>query len=754
MPSNSVLVNNREALASAFRNLKGGETIILSDGDYGDLRLSRLSFDQPVTIKGGAFSSVTLIGVKGIRLDEPTIAFAPSSTSTSQSQAVRIASSQDISITNATIVGGLSVNGVPKDATELDKTGNVLGLPVGQGINISFSSGVTVSGSDISWFHKGIVMNASASVTIADNKIHDLRTTPISGSVTSDLTITGNHTFNSNPWNYGGDGDHGDRIHIWTDKVAIKGLVISNNVLEQGTGAPMLGIYLDDNNKGLGFVDAVISGNRLTDGQGQGVLLENVRGVVADNTLVWSGSGNAINNTPRFDIKSGSRDLILSGNSGPISVREGVRDIQVANHTGSVNIDKDLSADALDSIVFDFQAVTARDSFTLNDRTRDLIYTGSGDFYGTGNALANWIVGGAGNDVLIGNGGADVLEGRMGNDSYYVDNLAQTIIDTGGIDTVYSRIGWKLQNGLENLIYTSSIGAVLEGNRSNNNIIGGPGDDTLVANGGRDTLQGGLGNDIYVLDNARHSIVDAGGNDTVQISTSFTLPDDIENLTLTGDGDIDGTGNQLDNLIRGNAGSNVLNGGAGADIMFGGNGNDTYIVDNIGDRCIEIVNGLDSGGIDQIRTFLNGFKLDRGIENLTFVGTGDFTGIGNDLDNTIIGGAGRDFLSGLDGNDTLIGGLLNDILNGGAGADILTGGAGNDIFVFAKGEANGDTITDFNGRGSALGDSIQFVGWGAGSTFTQTSSPNIWKVTDGVDQSVAYLTISAPIHPTDFSFIG
>ena len=65
------------------------------------------------------------------------------------------------------------------------------------------------------------------------------------------------------------------------------------------------------------------------------------------------------------------------------------------------------------------------------------------------------------------------------------------------------------------------------------------------------------------------------GLDTVQSSITYTLGAEIENLTLTGNGSINGTGNALDNVLTGNSGNNTLNGGAGADTLIGGTGTDT-----------------------------------------------------------------------------------------------------------------------------------------------------------------------------------
>ena len=750
MTMTTIQASTLGGLLTALSQATGGETIQLAPGDYGAITLNRFNFSVPVTIVGGSFSSMVVTVSSGLNFEGTTVNFVPNAASTSDSQAIRVWNSDNIHFNNATLVGGVAVNGVEATATATDSTGNVLGYPVGKGINFATSTNSSITNSDISMFAKGVVLAGGHDLLIDGNNIHNLRTTPISGTVDSNLTISNNHTWDSNPWRFGAN-DHGDRIHIWTNGVAITGLVIANNYLDQGAGAPMLGIYLDDNNAGLGFINVVITGNTLIDGQGQGVLLEHTSGTVSNNTLTWSGYGVAYSNTPRFDINDGSSHINFTNNSGPVSIQAGSTYINLVGQAGLVSEDAAMSAADRETITIDYMVITARNSFTLDATKSDLYFQGgTGDFVGTGNALANKIVGSIGNDTLVGNGGADFLDGKAGNDTYVVDNAGQTISDSGGIDLVKSTTSWTLQTGLENLTYIGAGSATLTGNSSANIIIGGAGADRLIGGGGWDTLQGGLGNDTYVIDNIYQTISDTGGVDTIETSLNWTLQTSIENLTLTGAA-LTATGNSSANILTGNALNNVLDGMAGADTMYGGAGNDIYIVDNAKDKAIEVVNNVDSGGSDTVKASVATWTLATGIEALIYTGTTAFTGNGNAVANSITGGIGNDILNGLAGNDILIGGAGNDILNGGTGTDTLTGGLGNDIFLFVYGQANGDAITDFGGLGTAAGDVIELRGYGAGTTLSNIIA-NTYVIHDGITGRDEVINIQGRLDPSDIVF--
>ena len=342
---------------------------------------------------------------------------------------------------------------------------------------------------------------------------------------------------------------------------------------------------------------------------------------------------------------------------------------------------------------FVFTDVTLSAAELLTVRDIDQVLTGT-----SGN---DSLVGGDGNDTLDGLAGADNMNGGKGKDIYVVDNTGDIVAENlnEGTDTVQSSITYTLTANVENLTLTGTTAINGTGNSLNNVLIGNSANNTLNGGTGLDTMAGGLGNDIYVVDNIGDIVTEnaAEGIDTVQSSITYTLGNELENLTLTGTAAINGTGNDLNNSIVGNAavntlsgglGSDTLNGGAGADTLIGGQGNDTYVVDNIADVVIEKANE----GTDTIQTSITLNSLAAEVENLTLTGSTAINGTGNALDNVLTGNTANNILSG---------GLGNDTLNGGTGLDTMAGGLGNDIYVV---DNIGDIVTENAGEGT---DTIQ-----------------------------------------------
>ncbi|WP_235199936.1 peroxidase family protein [Pseudomonas monteilii] len=488
---------------------------------------------------------------------------------------------------------------------------------------------------------------------------------------------------------------------------------LGNDILDGGLGADAM---TGDGGNDTFVVDNV--GDLVIEATGGGTdtvrttlagysMASNIENLIYIGVGNFFGGGNALDNI----IVGGAGNDVLNGGVGADRLVGGLgNDTYVVDNTGDMVIEA--SGAGTDSVR------TTLAGYSMASNIENLTYTGVGNFSGVGNALDNIIVGGAGNDMLNGGVGADRLVGGLGNDTYVVDNTGDLVIEaTGaGTDTVRTTLaGYSMASNVENLTYTGLGNFAGVGNTLDNIIVGGAGNDVLNGGVGADRLVGGLGNDTYVVDNTGDMVIEATGvgTDTVRTTLAgYSMASNIENLTYTGLGSFTGVGNALDNIIVGGADNDVLNGGVGADRLVGGLGNDTYVVDNTRDMVIEAT----GAGTDSVRTTLAGYSVASNVENVTYTGVGNFTGVGNTLDNIIVGGTGNDLLNGGAGNDQLLGssgndtlnggddndsldgGLGNDILNGGAGSDTLFGDAGNDILSggsgsdFLNGDVGDDTV--------------------------------------------------------------
>jgi serralysin len=210
------------------------------------------------------------------------------------------------------------------------------------------------------------------------------------------------------------------------------------------------------------------------------------------------------------------------------------------------------------------------------------------------------LTGNDGNNQLVGGAGLDTMIGGKGDDAYGIDQVAELALvqelANEGTDLLVIEYSTSARNNIIDLNQTSLLnvedvaitgagGFTVYGNALNNTLTGNIYDNTLNGGAGADTLIGGAGNDSYVVDNVGDVVIEQGPSasdlDSVYSYIDYTLGANLENLNLVGAA-LNGTGNSLNNIIRGTDGDNRLVGGAGLDTMIGGKGNDTYDLDQAG----------------------------------------------------------------------------------------------------------------------------------------------------------------------------
>ncbi|MBD1998808.1 calcium-binding protein [Leptolyngbya sp. FACHB-541] len=246
------------------------------------------------------------------------------------------------------------------------------------------------------------------------------------------------------------------------------------------------------------------------------------------------------------------------------------------------------------------------DDIIYGDDGQDLISGGDGnDWIDAGSGSNQTIYGGNGNDTILGDGSAKFMQGGAGDDLYYVNHQNDYVGEelNEGVDVVRASISYTLTDYVEKLVLEGNAANgtgnawdnELYGNAADNLLSGGDGNDVLRGGGGNDVLRGdngddhligesgsnqllgGSGNDVYYVENATTTVfeVASGGSDAVRSTVSFTLSAEVEALALDGTAAINGTGNNLANIIYGNAANNSISGGGGNDYLAGLGGNDT-----------------------------------------------------------------------------------------------------------------------------------------------------------------------------------
>lgn len=199
----------------------------------------------------------------------------------------------------------------------------------------------------------------------------------------------------------------------------------------------------------------------------------------------------------------------------------------------------------------------------------------------TGGRGTDTLIGNSGANTLNGGAGADIMIGGAGNDIYSVDRSGDVVIELAGqgTDMVHSQISYTLGDNVENLYLTGRGSLDGTGNDLVNRLTGNGSANVLDGKGGADTMKGGNGDDIYVVDNTGDKIIEKAGqgDDAVHSAVTYYLPDNVEDLVLTGTAAINGVGNAQDNRIDGNDASNTLWGRGGSDVLTGNGDHDLFL---------------------------------------------------------------------------------------------------------------------------------------------------------------------------------
>ncbi|RKP56661.1 calcium-binding protein [Pararobbsia silviterrae] len=456
-----------------------------------------------------------------------------------------------------------------------------------------------------------------------------------------------------------------------------------------------------------------------------------------DDDALYGGAGHD-------RLVGGSGRDYLDGGAGADDMRGGLGDDSyIVNSANDVIVERENEG---------YDTVVSSTSYILDAHVEALHLVEGARIHGTGNSADNRIVGNREDNILDGVTGADTMIGGAGNDTYYVDDLGDRVVETAaeGVDTVNTTIRYTLGAHVENLtlldFVTPEVGVVdgvdvlVYGYPKANELDYTQGDAvpgyigtcglTAIANlsvqakrpvSEHTVIQRAIENGWCETDQSTPEHRRGGSNIANQqaLLTSIGIRSD----TIAGYDE-----QAIANLIKGGRGvvvgvdSNTLWGTAGSARRAKAD----HVVTVTGVACDAKTGALagfyiaDSGRgrVRDMTRFvaIGDFRAAANVPNAHAIYTKDpiklwdedIDATGNALDNRIVGNRG------------------DNRLHGGAGNDVLIGGAGNDTYSFERGSGE-DTIIDFDGTTG----NVDMIRYGEG-----ISSEDLWFWRVGADLEI------------------
>ena len=444
-------------------------------------------------------------------------------------------------------------------------------------------------------------------------------------------------------------------------------------------------------------------------GSGSG---DTIFGGPGDDTITSAGGDDTlIGGIGDDDIEGSSGEELLEGGDGDDTIRSA--------SGGGDTIDGGLGDDVINGGSFGSNSDTifggpGDDSITAGPGDHDEIMGEEGD---------DTIVGGGSDETLNGGDGDDTILGSDDGDTSIYGGIGDDTIKSGagGGDTVFAGPGNDtiFGGGGADEFSAGEGNDVVFGSTSGGEIIrGDSGDDTLNSGGGAaDTLIGGLGDDWLVangtalrIEGTQIGVSDPDSDDRLvfQADTDQTLAAgatasestftsggvlianliDITAAKLIGGpgnnlidartftGDVDLEGDAGNDTLLGGSGSDMIIGDLGDDSLSGGAGDDTYLFSGDQNLGVDKITENDPTSVDTLDFF--GFsapiELDLALDGPQVLATGLLSLELTDPESVenVIGTVFGDTLLGNDSANRLVGGGGSDYLFGGAGDDHLS----------------------------------------------------------------------------------
>ncbi|HET6607782.1 MAG TPA: hypothetical protein VFG62_13975 [Rhodopila sp.] len=433
---------------------------------------------------------------------------------------------------------------------------------------------------------------------------------------------------------------------------------------------------LSDNSVG----NAVLIGNGGNDTIVAGADNDTLSGGGGTNTFIASGSSDIISASGTATVQTSGTNDVVYGNENLVTVTDNGSGNAIGLGLGDANLtltgtNASVFANSGSVVLSDSGTGTAIGAYS-GSITATLSGSGTALYGSTGDmsvivsdTASNVAIGqGLGNATIVAGGDNTTVFGGAGTLDVTIQNTAtNAAIGTGSGTSTVSLSG-------DDATVFGGSGSLVATVSGRNDLIGlSDGAASITLSGADAIIYGGSG---------AMSVLDQGTGDIIAAGTGSTT------VTADGqDGEVIGGGGSL-NVIAG-TGSDTIFGGSGTTTITGGSGQLTML-----------------GSAGGTMTFIGGSGSAGSTIYLALDGTETFDGSAATASLVMEGGLQAG------GNDTLIGGAGNDYLYAGESTDTMTGGGGDDQFIFSRsivaGAAPADVITDFNAN-----DQVYLLGYGS-----------------------------------------